>query len=129
MGTWLNFILNFSNLIYLFRTGFKKVNTDKKCPKCGDQEEDSSVRIREICSECSECLTCAGERVVQEEKKIEINIEKGMRHRQQIAFTGLSNQTVNKKILNIFFLICFNQAWLWDWRFDIYFGTKQTWYL
>ncbi|RNA16500.1 dnaJ -like protein [Brachionus plicatilis] len=86
-------------------TGFKKVNTDKKCPKCSDQEEDSNVRIREICSECSECLTCAGERVVQEEKKIEINIEKGMRHRQQIAFTGLSNQKPGYETGDLIFIL------------------------
>lgn len=55
-----------------------------RCPDCGG--EGQVIRERDRCKKCS------GFKVVQERKILEIFVDKGMKHKQKIVFTGEGDQ-------------------------------------
>lgn len=46
----------------------------------------------ETCREKDRCKTCKGQKVVEEEKKLEVPIDKGMKHEQKIPFRNQADQ-------------------------------------
>jgi DnaJ family protein A protein 2 len=54
------------------------------CTKCRGQGE--------VIKEKDRCKKCRGNKVVQEKKVLEIFVDKGMRHKQKIVFTGEGDQ-------------------------------------
>jgi DnaJ-class molecular chaperone len=56
------------------------------CTKCRGQGE--------VIKEKDRCKKCRGNKVVQEKKVLEIYIDKGMRHKQKIVFSGEGDQEV-----------------------------------
>lgn len=56
------------------------------CTKCRGQGE--------VIKEKDRCKKCRGNKVVQEKKVLEIFIDKGMRHKQKIVFSGEGDQEV-----------------------------------
>jgi DnaJ family protein A protein 2 len=61
------------------------------CTKCRGQGE--------VIKEKDRCKKCRGNKVVQEKKVLEIFIDKGMRHKQKIVFTGEGDQEVGPAFL------------------------------
>jgi DnaJ-class molecular chaperone len=45
-------------------------------------------------SEKDKCPQCRGNKVVQEKKILEVNVEKGMMHNQKIVFQGEADEAV-----------------------------------
>eukprot|EP00262_Sarcandra_glabra_P010835 TRINITY_DN2632_c1_g2_i1.p1 TRINITY_DN2632_c1_g2~~TRINITY_DN2632_c1_g2_i1.p1 ORF type:complete len:308 (+),score=51.94 TRINITY_DN2632_c1_g2_i1:207-1130(+) len=61
--------------------------------------------VEEVCSDCrglgeiisedDKCTRCKGSKVTQEEKVLEVLVEKGMEHGQKIVFPGEANEALN----------------------------------
>jgi len=86
-----------------------KLGDTKKCPKCQGrgvtlQEVPTgmgfSIRMQNTCPQCNGkgitfsqvCETCRGRKIVKEDKKLRIEIERGMRDGQSIVFERESEQ-------------------------------------
>lgn len=52
-----------------------------------------------VTSEKDKCPQCRGNRVVQEKKILEVNVEKGMQHNQKIVFQGEADEAVRRGFL------------------------------
>lgn len=99
-------------LIACNRKGSKS-GASTKCSGC--QGTGMKVSIRQLgpgmiqqmqhpCNECKgtgetindkdRCAQCKGEKVVQEKKVLEVNVEKGMLHGQKITFPGEADEAV-----------------------------------
>lgn len=55
-----------------------------RCPECGGQGE--------MINEKDRCKKCRGNKVVEERKILEIFVDKGMKHKQKIVFSGEGDQ-------------------------------------
>lgn len=49
----------------------------------------------EMINERDRCSQCKGEKIVQEKKVLEVNVEKGMHHNQKIVFSGEADEAVS----------------------------------
>lgn len=50
----------------------------------------------EVINEKDKCLQCRGNKITQEKKVLEVQVEKGMRHGQKIVFEGQADQAVSE---------------------------------
>lgn len=67
------------------------------CPECGGSGEVISDRDR--------CPQCKGNKVAQEKKVLEVNVEIGMHHNQKITFEGEADQAPDTVTGDIVFII------------------------
>jgi len=87
--------------------GSNKPNSVQKCVSCNGQGAKVHLRhmgfgfiqqVQEACEECGgsgesiaeedKCEKCSGEKVFDEEKKLDVYIDKGMEHAQKLVFSG-----------------------------------------
>lgn len=52
-------------------------------------------------SDKDKCLSCKGNKVVQEKKVLEVHVEKGMQHGQKIVFQGEADEAVSLIYISI----------------------------
>lgn len=50
----------------------------------------------EMISDRDKCPHCKGNKVTQEKKVLEVNVEKGMQHGQKIVFEGQADEAVSE---------------------------------
>ena len=60
------------------------------CPECRGSGQ--------MISEKDRCVQCRGNKVIQEKKILEVNVEKGMSHGQKITFQGEADEAVSSAI-------------------------------
>jgi DnaJ-class molecular chaperone len=75
--------------------------------------QSSIMCLGEIINEKDRCKTCSGQKTVQEQKIIEVNITPGMRDNQKIVFYGEGDQEVCDLYLpslSIFYVLARNRA-------------------
>lgn len=96
-------------------SGCKEGIKPKVCPKCGGQKKIfEAIRkgqmFKQVVKECptchglpsyiedkNKCLTCSGNDLVNEKKKIEVKINPGLDDGDEIKFEGLADESLLKK--------------------------------
>ncbi len=53
-------------------------------------------RAGQVISEKDKCPQCKGNKVVQDKKILEVNVERGMQHNQKIVFRGEADEAVRR---------------------------------
>ncbi|KAL2943097.1 DnaJ protein-like protein [Bienertia sinuspersici] len=125
------FSLNLYNTLNIFRFLMcrkgSKSGASTKCPGCQGSGVKISIRhlgpsmiqqMQHACNDCKgtgetindrdRCGQCKGEKVTQEKKVLEVNVEKGMQNGQKITFPGEADEAVPNCSLGYPFLYLLN---------------------